>query len=134
MRNKIVAVMSAAAVAVAVTGCASSGSGNDTNPSGRLSTTGVTLSQNNFKMIKPNASGSSHGFALLGLIPIVNPTVEVAKEHLYATVGQDLTGRAVALANQSEYHSTVYLILFSVPKVTVSADVIEFKDAAAATK
>jgi hypothetical protein len=124
--------MSAAAVAVAVAGCASNESGNDANPSGRLSTTGVTLSQNNFKMIKPNASGSSHGFALLGLIPIVNPTVEVAKEHLYATVGQDLTGRAVALANQSEYHSTVYLILFSVPKVTVSADVIEFKDAAAA--
>jgi hypothetical protein len=114
------------AAALFVAGCGSSDPGDEANSSGRLSTTGVTLSQNNFKMIKPNATGTSHGFALLGIIPIVDPTVEVAKEHLYATLGEPLTGRAVALANQSVNHSTIYLILFSVPKVTVSADVIEF--------
>src|SRR5277367_1140558 len=92
MRNKIVAAITAAVAASVITGCASSApsSGGAADP-GKLSSTGVTLSQNNFKMIKPDATGTSHGFALLGLIPIVNPTVEAAKEKLYASVGQDLT-------------------------------------------
>ncbi len=127
MRNKIFAVILAVA-AVVISGCSSA----EINEPDKISTTGVSLSQNNFKMIKPDASGSSHGFALLGLIPIVSPTVEAAKQDLYASVGGDLTGRAVALANQTVTHSTVYLILFSVPKLTISADVIEFKDAAPA--
>jgi hypothetical protein len=37
-------------------------------------------------------------------------------------------GAAVALTNELEDKSTLYLILFSVPKLTLTADVIEFVD------
>jgi hypothetical protein len=35
-------------------------------------------------------------------------------------------GRSVALANQTEDVSSLNLIVFSIPKVTITADVIEF--------
>jgi hypothetical protein len=45
-----------------------------------------------------------------------------------ASEDQPLTGKAVALTNELEDKTTLYLILFSVPKLTLSADVIEFVD------
>jgi hypothetical protein len=36
----------------------------------------------------------------------------------------------VALTNKTEDRSTWYLILFSIPEITVTADVIEFTDKA----
>ena len=51
-----------------------------------------------------------------------------AKAALYKSVGEPLTGRSVALANQTEDRSSMYLILFSIPKVTITADVVEFND------
>jgi hypothetical protein len=46
---------------------------------------------------------------------------------------EPLTGKAVALADQMEDRSTLYLILFSIPKVTITADVIEFVDSSPAS-
>jgi hypothetical protein len=37
-------------------------------------------------------------------------------------------GKAIALANQTEDESCIYLILFSIPRVTISADVIEYTE------
>ena len=88
--------------------------------------THVDLVGNNYKMLKPGASGSSSGFKLLGLIPFFEPSYAEAKTNLYNSTGLDLTGHAVALANQTEDHSNMYLILFSIPKVTVTADIVEF--------
>jgi hypothetical protein len=88
--------------------------------------THVDLVGNNYKMIKPGASGSSEGFKLLGIIPIVEPSYAEAKSNLYNSTGINLTGRAVALANQTDDKSNIYLILFSIPKVTITADVVEF--------
>jgi len=93
-------------------------------------TTGVQLSQNNYKVVKAGARGESRGFRLLGIIPFGSPKSGAAKQRLYASVDQPLTGRAIALANQTEDRSTLYLILFSIPKLTVTADVIEFTDKA----
>lgn len=105
------------------TGCSSTGSFN-----GQTTGTGVSLNQKNYRVIKPGAVGKSYGFRLLGIIPFANPTYATAKAHLYKSTGEPLTGRAIALANQTEDRSSIYLILFSVPKVTVTADVIEFTD------
>jgi hypothetical protein len=52
------------------------------------------------------------------------------KHDLYASVKEPLTGKAIALANEMDDRSTTYLILFSFPAVTVTADVIEFTDPA----
>jgi len=72
--------------------------------------------------------GRSSGFFLLGIVPITSPNYATAKESLYKSVGQPLNGRAIALANQTEDQSMLYLILFSIPRVTITADVIEFID------
>ena len=88
----------------------------------------VSLSTGNYKMVKANARGQSKGFSLLGVIPVVQPSYVEAKEQLYNSVGESLIGRSIALINQTEDTTDFYLILFSIPKVTISADIIEFTD------
>jgi hypothetical protein len=104
------------------TGCASIG-----HISGQTGTD-VQLSKNNYKVIKAGAKGESSGFSLLGIIPLSSPNYADAKEALYKSVGEPLTGKSVALANQTQDSSILYLVLFSIPKVTITADVIEFTD------
>ena len=87
---------------------------------------GVTLREANYKIIKAGASGSSYGFNLFGFIPITTPKYANAKHDLYDSVGQPLEGRAIALANQTEDRSTIWLLLFTLPKIAITADVIEF--------
>ena len=107
------------------TGCASQGEFR-----GQGTATGVSLAGNNYKLIKAGAKGQSSGFRLLGIIPFASPNYADAKASLYQSVGEPLTGRSVALANQTEDRSSLYLILFSIPKVTITADVVEFTDKA----
>jgi len=109
-----------------VAGCSSTGVFK-----GEATSTDVSLSQKNYKVIKAGTTGQSYGFKFLGLIPITSPTHATAKQSLYQPVGEPLTGRAVALANQTEDRSSLYLILFSIPKVTITAGVIEFTESSA---
>ena len=90
--------------------------------------TNVVLDKNNYKVIKSAARGSSNGFYLLGLIPIVTPNYASAKADLYDQVDQKLEGRSVALAHVTQDRSTFYLFLFSVPTISITADVVEFHD------
>jgi hypothetical protein len=90
--------------------------------------TSVSLQENNYKVVKAGASGQSMGFYLLGILPIVQPNFAEAKSSLYKSIGQTLEGRSVALANQTQDTSSLYLILFSLPKIVVTADVVEFTD------
>jgi len=123
MKNKclILFIAPLAAAILTTAGCSSTG-----DMRGGTTGTDVQLNQKNYKMVKAGAIGHSYGFRLLGIIPFDAPTAADAKADLYKSVGQDLTGRAVALANETEDRSCLYLILFSVPKVTYTADVIEF--------
>jgi hypothetical protein len=105
-------------------GCASQGEFRQS------SGTEVSLAGNNYKVIKAGAKGQSSGFSLLGIIPIVPPNMADAKESLYRSVGESLTGRSIALSNQTEDRSSLYLILFSIPRYTITADVVEFTDKA----
>ncbi|MFO7570525.1 MAG: DUF6567 family protein [Smithellaceae bacterium] len=93
--------------------------------------TAVSLSKSNYKVVKAGAKGTSRGFYLLGFIPIFSPTYGGAKSDLYEGTNEKLEGRAIALANQTTDRSTLYLILFSIPKLTITADIVEFKDAEA---
>lgn len=90
--------------------------------------TNVQLTHDNYGVIKAGAKGVSRGFELFGVIPFASPNYGDAKAALYKSVHEPLTGKAVALANQTEDRSTMYLILFSIPKVTITADVVEFTD------
>ena len=109
-------------IALLLVGCASDGEFK------QATGTGVQLTGNNYRVIKAGASGESSGFYLLGFIPIASPSYAEAKNDLYGNVGHSLVGKSVALANQTEDRSTLYLIVFSVPRVRISADVIEFTD------
>lgn len=51
-----------------------------------------------------------------------------AKAALYASAGETLTGRAVALSNQTEDRSSAYLVIVSIPSYTITADIVEFTD------
>lgn len=88
--------------------------------------TEVSLKEDNYKVLKAGARGSSVGFYLLGIIPIVSPNYADAKSDLYGSVGHQIEGRSVALANQTQDSSTIYVILFSIPKIVVTADIVEF--------
>ncbi len=105
-----------------LSGCSSSGDFQQSTG------TSVSLERNNYKVIKSGAVGSSSGFKLLGIIPIVSPSYADAKRNLYQSTGQSLEGRSIALANQTQDTSSLYLVLFSIPTLTFSADIVEFKD------
>lgn len=94
----------------------------------------VSLQGNNYQVIKAGAKGESSGFHFLGIIPFASPNYADAKANLYYSTGEPLEGRSIALANQAEDRSTAYLILFAVPKITVTADIIEFTGAAPENK
>lgn len=106
-----------------VTGCATHGDGSYRSDN----ITDTILSKGNYEVVKPGAEGTSSGFKLLG-IPIVRPSHADARSDLYEDVEEPLTGRAIALTNQREEPSTLNFLLFQIPRIKVSADVIEFKE------
>ncbi len=88
--------------------------------------TQIDLNQKNFKMIKAGVQGRDSGFWLLGFLPL-NPRSETeAMEDLYSKVNID--GKATTLINVTKEKFSYYFILFSIPMLTISADVIEFID------
>lgn len=57
---------------------------------------------------------------------IVNPSHSKAVQEIYDSVGQSFEGRAITLANHTQERTGNWFILFSVPILTVTADVVEF--------
>lgn len=93
---------------------------------GQSTDIGVSLTKKNYRLIKAGACGESTGFRLFGVIPFASPSYADAKRRLYDSVDIQLEGKAIALVNQTEDHSLLYLILFSIPKLTLTADIIEY--------
>jgi hypothetical protein len=92
----------------------------------QLSTANTALAEGNYRVIKANARGTDSGFALLGIIPFSTPSYADAMKSLHEKVSME--GRATSLINVTEDKSLLYLILFSVPRLTITADVIEFTE------
>ena len=120
-KSLIIGLISVCASALLMQGCSRS-VGNMPQGTG----TEVSLKGSNYKIITAGARGESEGFALFGILPIISPNYADAKASLYTSSGQRLEGRAIALTNQTYDRSTVYLILFSLPKITITADIVEF--------
>ncbi len=87
-------------------------------------TTQTVLDKGNYTMLCPAARGESKGFRLLGIIPFAAPTHSKAMSDLYKSI--DVKGKSTSLVNVSQEYSSSYFILFSIPKITITADVIEF--------
>jgi len=92
-----------------------------------LTTTTVNLSRKNFKIVKANAVGRSVGFSFLGLFSLKSPGYEEAITQLYRSANIS-EGKSQALVNVMHEQTSTYFILFSLPKITVRADIIEFID------
>ena len=89
--------------------------------------TNVTLMQKNYRMLKTDCIGDSHGFTLLGIIPMWRPTAATAIRELNTEAALP-PGKAYARINEIQEKTSTYLILFSIPAITVRADIIEFLD------
>ena len=92
-----------------------------------LTTTTVNLSRKNFKIVKANAFGSSVRFSFLGIFSLNSPSYEEALTQLYRSADVS-EGKSQALVNVMHEQTSTYFILFSLPKITVRADIIEFID------
>lgn len=89
--------------------------------------TETRLQERNFRIVKTSVRGQSTGFSLfMGLIPIVPATYTEAMTLLHEAA--DIDGKAAALVNVAQDSTQLNLILFTVPTVTITADVIEFLD------
>ncbi|MBL9076749.1 MAG: hypothetical protein JNL08_04550 [Planctomycetes bacterium] len=86
----------------------------------------VQLSGNNYQAVQMGAVGVSTGFALFGFIPLWSPTYSQAKQDLLRNLGTDLRGRAPILMNQMEDSGNPWFLLFSLPRLMLTADVYEF--------
>lgn len=115
-------IMAAMLFLILLSGCVAERSGSMP----QSTATEVSLKEDNYKVLKAGARGSSVGFYLLGIIPIVSPNYADAKSDLYGSVGHQIEGRSVALANQTQDSSSIYVILFSIPKIVITADIVEF--------
>lgn len=85
----------------------------------------IKLEQSNFITVRTNVVGSSQGFKLLGFITLYPATLNKAMNRLYANAEAE-PGRPQTLAHLVVEHSGIYVILFSIPKVTARADLVEF--------
>jgi hypothetical protein len=75
--------------------------------------------------IQSDASGQSFGFSLFGIIPVTTPNRAIAKAKLYQSVKIPLIGKEVSLSHERWVDSCTYLVLFSITRVTVTADVVQ---------
>ena len=108
-----------------ITGCVSS-----THKLSNYTEVDVDLSKRNFRVIKPNLIGESYGFRLLGIIPIISASYSRAMTDLSseANISTNIleTGKTVLVGTVEETHT--FLFLFSIPKLTIRADLIELLD------
>jgi len=94
---------------------------------GVLHSTQVQLLGNNYRVLQTNLVAKSGGFKLFGFITIKAPSYVQAVSRLYAKA-QVEEGAPQALANVVHETAGMNLILFSLPKIRVRADLVEFTD------
>jgi hypothetical protein len=96
-------------------------------------TTEVRLQEKNFMVIKTNVVGQCKGFSLLGILTIVPAKFTKAMSRLYVQAEMQ-PGQPQTLVNLIMEKDALYLVLFSIPRTAIRADVVEFRPAAAADK
>ena len=98
---------------------------NDSASGEFRSATTVKLEQANFAVMKTNVVGQCKGFSLVGIITIVPARFSTAMDRLYGQAEMQ-PGRPQTLANMVVERSSTFLILYSIPRVSIRADVVEF--------
>ncbi len=87
--------------------------------------TDTRLQEKNFIVVKTNVIGQASGFSLFGILTIVPARFSKAMSRLYDHA-QMKPGRPQTVVNLILEQDSMYFILFSLPRTSISADVIEF--------
>lgn len=87
--------------------------------------TAIHLERANFVTVKTNVVGQARGWSLFGVLTMSPARLGTAIDRLY-TKAEMQAGRPQTLANVIVERSSSFYILFSVPRVTVRGDVVEF--------
>jgi hypothetical protein len=95
---------------------------------GVLHNTQVELAGTNYRIVQTNLTARSRGFKLLGFITIKSPSYVQAMSRLCARAEMQ-EGQPQVFANMIYETGGPNLIIFSIPKIKVRADLIEFTDA-----
>ncbi len=130
----VLRVLMLVAACVLMTGCAAvvpfssllSGLQSGPPPQQIHDETRVDLFRDDFVLVRTNVIGQCKGFSLLGLITIVPATVTKATSRMYASA-QMQPGEPQTPAHLIIEQTSSYYILFGIPKVTVSADIVAFR-------
>ena len=69
------------------------------------------------------ATGQSTGLKLFGFIPLWNPSPENARTSLYSAIGRHPSDSTIALEKQSLVRSESQYFLFSIPRISLSAEI-----------
>ena len=88
--------------------------------------TSVRLTQENFVLVRTNVVGRSKGFSFLGFVTIKPATLTKALNRMYASA-EMTPGQPQTLAHLTIEQSSSYWILFGIPKIEVSGDVVQFR-------
>lgn len=88
------------------------------------SATSTALNKANFRVIKSGARGTDMGFRLLCILPLIAPSYADAMQDLRSEA--NMVGKAATLMNVTQDESQIILLLFSLQKITITADIIEF--------
>lgn len=87
--------------------------------------TAIHLEQANFVTVRTNVVGQARGWSLFGVLTMSPARLGTAMDRLYAAAEMQ-PGRPQILANVIAERSSSFYLLYSVPRVTVRADVVEF--------
>ncbi len=101
-----------------VVGCA-----HRITPLSRYTNIDVDLSKQNYRVVQTNIIGSSHGFSLLGFIPIVPASFNRAMRDIYSNANISDEKKTVLVGTVEK--SSTYLIIFSIPRYTIRANAVE---------
>jgi hypothetical protein len=93
-------------------------------------TTEARLQEKNFLVVRTNVIGQASGFSLLGILTIVPARFNKAMGRLYAHAQME-TGHSQTLVDIVMEQDSINFILFTLPRISISADVVEFVPSAA---
>jgi len=121
VRGKLFVALVLAALAL---GCTSTGATYEAQQATR-----VDLTNANYKVVKSGAVGTSYGFKLFGFLTFSSPSYARAMNDVRKQAPME--GKPTAVTNVTQDSSVIWCLLFTLPKITLTADIVEFTNAAA---
>ena len=119
------------AVAALLSSCSQTSLGPTTHSGDRNLTKAVAIDRSDCKLVLGRAVGTDSGFSLLGFIPLKSPSESVAVDKMYENArqrGAQPEGKSRTFANTSIERTYQYFVLFGIPGIRSTGDLVEFTD------